>query len=42
MSKLEIIISLAVGQIAMVIAMLKRLPQNEKTRKWIVGLRARR
>lgn len=40
MSKIEIFVSVAVGQIAMIIAMLKRLPQSAKTKRWIVGLKA--
>ncbi len=40
MKKLEIFVSVAIGQIAMIIAMLKRLPQSAKTKRWIVGLKA--
>lgn len=40
MSKLEIFVSIAIGQISTIIAMLKRLPQTEKIRRWIVGLKA--
>jgi len=40
MNKIEIFVSVAIGQIAMIIAMLKKLPQSTKTKKWIVGLKA--
>jgi len=40
MNKIEIFVSVAIGQIAMIIAMLKKLPQTGKTKRWIVGLKA--
>jgi len=40
MNKIEIFVSVAIGQIAMIIAILKKLPQSAKTKKWIVGLKA--
>lgn len=39
MNKIEIIVAIALGQISVLLAMLKKLPQNDKTRKWIVGLK---
>lgn len=40
MNKIEIFVSVAIGQIAMIIAMLKKMPQSSKTKRWIVGLKA--
>lgn len=40
MNKIEIFVSVAIGQIAMIIAMLKKMPQTSKVKKWIVGLKA--
>lgn len=40
MAKLELFVSIAIGQISVVISMLKRQPQTPKIRKWIVGLKA--
>lgn len=40
MSKLEFFVSLAIGQIATVIALIKRQPPTEKNERWIKGLKA--
>lgn len=40
MSKLELFVSFAIGNISSIIAIVKKLPQTEKTRRWIVGLKA--
>lgn len=40
MSKLELFVTVAIGQIATIIAMLKRQPQTPKIKRWVVGLKA--